>query len=141
MVTTNGCFDLLHVGHVRALKEAKTLGDVLVIGLNSDKSLAEYKPGRPIVPEAERKEILESLRWVNKVEIMDSAHVWLEDIAARAKEKDVRHVHVKGSEWKGGLPEPELAVVKKYGIHLVFMDRPEGGQSSSSLIAKIKALA
>src|SRR5205085_10183969 len=59
VVWTNGCFDLLHVGHVRGLQEARGLGDVLVVGVNSDASVRRLKgPGRPIVPEAERAELL-----------------------------------------------------------------------------------
>jgi len=53
IVFTNGCFDLIHVGHVRYLAEAKKMGDVLVIGLNSDDSVSAIKPGRPVIPEGE----------------------------------------------------------------------------------------
>ncbi len=53
IVFTNGCFDLIHVGHVRYLREAKSLGDILVIGLNADSSVSSIKPGRPVTPENE----------------------------------------------------------------------------------------
>src|SRR5436853_5770625 len=67
-VFTNGCFDLLHLGHVRYLQEARALGDFLIIGLNSDESTRSLKgPGRPLVPEAERAEILAALTCVDYV--------------------------------------------------------------------------
>ena len=61
IVFTNGCLDILHIGHVRYLKEASGLGDVLIVGLNSDSSMSRIKPGRPLTPEGERAEILSSL--------------------------------------------------------------------------------
>ena len=68
VVTTNGCFDVLHVGHVRYLQEARNLGDVLIVGVNSDKSVVELKgPTRPIVPQQERLEMLTALGCVNYV--------------------------------------------------------------------------
>jgi rfaE bifunctional protein nucleotidyltransferase chain/domain len=68
VVFTNGCFDLLHIGHVRYLEKAKALGDVLVVGVNSDTSVRELKgPQRPILPEEERTEILSSLGCVDYV--------------------------------------------------------------------------
>ena len=68
IVFTNGCFDLLHVGHVRYLKKAKTLGDVLIVGVNSDTSVRKLKgPKRPILPEEERVEILSGLGCVDYV--------------------------------------------------------------------------
>src|SRR5258708_5279484 len=70
VVWTNGCFDLLHAGHVRNFKEAKAQGDVLVVGINSDRSVQENKgPSRPIVPEAQRAEIVASLACVDQVVI------------------------------------------------------------------------
>jgi rfaE bifunctional protein nucleotidyltransferase chain/domain len=72
IVFTNGCFDLLHIGHVRYLEEAKTLGDVLVVGLNSDSSVRKLKgPKRPILPEEERAEILSGLGCVDYVILFD----------------------------------------------------------------------
>ena len=68
IVTTNGCFDLLHVGHLHLLAEAKGQGDVLIVGLNSDRSVRLLKgPHRPVVPEEERAEILLALEWVDYV--------------------------------------------------------------------------
>jgi len=72
IVFTNGCFDLLHIGHVRYLQEAKTLGDVLVVGVNSDTSVRKLKgPKRPILPEEERAEILSGLACVDYVTLFD----------------------------------------------------------------------
>jgi cytidyltransferase-like protein len=74
VVFTNGCFDLLHPGHVRLLERARALGDVLVVGLNSDRSLQEFKgPGRPLVPERERAEVMAALEAVDAVTIFDEA--------------------------------------------------------------------
>ena len=72
IVFTNGCFDLLHIGHVRYLEEAKTRGDVLVVGVNSDPSVRKLKgPKRPILPEEERAEILSGLGCVDYVTLFD----------------------------------------------------------------------
>jgi D-beta-D-heptose 7-phosphate kinase/D-beta-D-heptose 1-phosphate adenosyltransferase len=59
IVFTNGCFDIIHVGHVRYLREARKLGDILVVGLNSDRSVSSLKTGRPVNPEAQRAEVPE----------------------------------------------------------------------------------
>jgi len=68
VVFTNGCFDLLHVGHLRILREAKRLGDILIIGLNADRSVKKLKgPGRPLVPQRERAELLAALEPVDYV--------------------------------------------------------------------------
>jgi D-beta-D-heptose 7-phosphate kinase/D-beta-D-heptose 1-phosphate adenosyltransferase len=74
VVFTNGCFDLLHLGHVRYLEEAKALGDVLVVGVNSDSSVRKLKgPKRPILPEEERTEILSGLGCVDYITIFNEA--------------------------------------------------------------------
>jgi len=91
VVTTNGVFDILHVGHVRYLEQAKALGDVLVLGLNSDESVREIRdPRRPLIPEAERAEVLLALESVDYVFIFGENH----------PEKFLRaitpHIHVKG---------------------------------------------
>ena len=68
IVFTNGCFDIIHPGHTRYLRDASGLGDILVVGINSDRSVTAIKgPGRPILSEAERIEVLLSLRWVDAV--------------------------------------------------------------------------
>jgi len=94
IVFTNGCFDLLHVGHVRYLKAAKAEGDILVVGVNSDGSVRQIKgPRRPVVPEQERAEILASLGCVDFVTIFDEP----DPLAfIQALQPDVL---VKGADW------------------------------------------
>lgn len=72
IVFTNGCYDLIHLGHVRYLKEGKKLGDVLIVALNSDRSVRSLKgPPRPVIPQEERAEIVSALESVNYVTIFD----------------------------------------------------------------------
>jgi len=94
IVFTNGCFDLIHTGHVRYLREARALGDVLVVGLNSDASVKGLKEGRPIISESERAEVLAALEMVDYVVIFHEPTPW-ELI------NEVRpDVLVKGGDWK-----------------------------------------
>ena len=93
VVFTNGCFDILHPGHVRYLAEARSLGDVLVVGLNSDASVARLKPGRPINPEGARAEVLLALRSVDFVALFDEDTPYE---LIRALRPDVL---VKGGDW------------------------------------------
>jgi len=93
VVTTNGCFDILHVGHVRYLERAKSLGDLLIVGVNSDRSVRTNKgPSRPIVPERERTEVIASLKAVDAVFIFNDATPveWLRKLKP--------HIHVKGAD-------------------------------------------
>jgi D-beta-D-heptose 7-phosphate kinase/D-beta-D-heptose 1-phosphate adenosyltransferase len=94
VVFTNGCFDIIHLGHVRYLRDAKALGDVLVIGLNSDKSVSRIKPGRPINPEGHRAEILSSLEMVDYVTLFDEETPY--ELIKLLKPD----VLVKGGDWK-----------------------------------------
>ncbi len=97
LVFTNGCFDLLHVGHIRYLQEAKKQGDYLMIGLNSDKSVKKIKgKDRPIIPEKERAEVLAALQSVDFI-ILFNAETPYELIRAVKP-----HVLVKGGDWKSG---------------------------------------
>ncbi len=94
IVFTNGCFDLLHIGHVRYLEKAKALGDVLVIGVNSDSSVRKLKgPKRPILPEKERTEILSGLGCVDYITPFDEINP-LKLIASLQP-----NVLVKGGDW------------------------------------------
>jgi D-glycero-beta-D-manno-heptose 1-phosphate adenylyltransferase len=94
IVFTNGVFDLLHVGHLRYLQQARSLGDALIVGLNSDRSVRAIKgPTRPITPEEERAEILEALACVDGVVIFDEDTPWE---AISALQPDVL---VKGADW------------------------------------------
>ncbi|MCC6346934.1 MAG: D-glycero-beta-D-manno-heptose 1-phosphate adenylyltransferase [Nitrospirales bacterium] len=94
IVFTNGCFDILHIGHVRYLKEAKGLGDVLVVGVNADSSVGRLKPGRPIIAEAQRAEMLASLAAVDYVVLFS------EDTPFELIKSLMPDVLVKGGDWK-----------------------------------------
>ena len=94
VVFTNGCFDIIHLGHVRYLRDAKALGDILVIGLNSDKSVSNIKPGRPVNPEGHRAEILSSLEMVDYVTLFD------EETPYELIKFIKPDVLVKGGDWK-----------------------------------------
>jgi D-beta-D-heptose 7-phosphate kinase/D-beta-D-heptose 1-phosphate adenosyltransferase len=93
-VFTNGCFDIVHVGHIRYLREAKALGDILVIGLNSDASVGRLKQGRPVNPEDQRAEVLASLAMVDYVTIFN------EDTPYELIKSLMPEVLVKGGDWK-----------------------------------------
>jgi len=94
IVFTNGCFDIIHKGHVRYLRQAKALGDILIVGLNSDSSVRRIKPGRPINPEDDRAEVLSSLEMVDYVVIFD------EDTPYELIRFLRPHILVKGGDWK-----------------------------------------
>lgn len=94
IVFTNGCFDILHVGHIRYLEETKKLGDVLVLGLNSDSSVSSIKPGRPVVPEAQRAEVLSALSMVDYIVLFQ------EDTPYELIKAVRPDVLVKGADWK-----------------------------------------
>lgn len=132
IVFTNGCFDFLHVGHVRYLKAARAQGDVLVVGLNSDGSVRQIKgPGRPIVPEDERAEVLASLACVDFVTVFD------EPDPAMIIGILMPDVLVKGADW----PEDAIIgrdIVKGTGGRVVRIPLAEG-VSTSGLIEKILA--
>ena len=94
VVFTNGCFDLLHVGHVRYLNEARRLGDALIVGINSDRSVREIKgEPRPIVPEAERAEVIAALASVDYVFVFD------DPTPRQVIDTIVPDVLVKGADW------------------------------------------
>lgn len=95
IVFTNGCFDILHRGHVHYLNEAKKLGDVLLVGLNADESVHRLKgPTRPINNEADRKFVLENLKSVDHIEI------FTEDTPLNLINKIKPSILVKGGDWK-----------------------------------------
>jgi D-glycero-beta-D-manno-heptose 1-phosphate adenylyltransferase len=133
VVFTNGCFDLLHPGHTRYLAEARRLGDLLIVAVNSDRTVRELKgSSRPVVPESERAEVLAALRSVDYVTIFDDLtprHV----IACMLPQ-----ILVKGSDWGPnaivGREEVEAAGGKVVSVPVV------GGYSTSALIDKIKTL-
>ncbi|MDH5581400.1 MAG: D-glycero-beta-D-manno-heptose 1-phosphate adenylyltransferase [Bdellovibrionales bacterium] len=131
IIFTNGCFDILHSGHVQYLNEAKSLGDILVVGLNSDRSVKDLKgPLRPINSEKDRKFILENLKSVDFVEIFDQPTP-LELI------QNVRpDILVKGGDWKVEQIVGSDFVISHGGLvrSLVFKE----GQSTTNIIEKIK---
>ena len=95
LVLANGCFDLLHVGHVRYLQAARALGDALVVGLNSDASVRRLKgPGRPVMPAVERAELLAAVSGVDAVVVFD------EDTPLRLVEALLPDVIVKGGDYR-----------------------------------------
>jgi rfaE bifunctional protein nucleotidyltransferase chain/domain len=131
IVFTNGCFDLLHPGHIRSLELARELGDALVIGLNSDASVRQLKgEGRPVIAERERAEILVALERVDAVEIFD-APTPRELIAALLPD-----VLVKGGDWPGdqivGREEVEAAGGRVVSIPVV------PGYSTTAILRKIR---
>lgn len=119
IVLANGCFDLLHVGHVRYLDAARRLGDVLFVGVNSDAAVARLKgPGRPLMPAAERVELLSALRAVDHVVVFD-------DDTADALIAAIRpDVHAKGTDYT---PDsvPERETVRAYGGRVAIVGDPK----------------
>ena len=136
VVWTNGCFDLLHVGHIRNLQAARRLGDVLVVGLNSDASVRLIKgPMRPIMPEQERAEMVVSLACVDYVVIFG------EDTPEASLALLKPDIHCKGADYAppNGKPIPEASLVESYGGCIVFIPLIPG-TSTTDLIRRIKAL-
>jgi rfaE bifunctional protein nucleotidyltransferase chain/domain len=130
VVFTNGYFDLLHAGHVRYLREAASLGDLLVVGLNNDASARRFKgAGRPIVPETDRAEVLAALEMVDYVVIFPER-------TAEALVADLKpDVYVKGGDYT---PEtlPEARVVEAYGGQVKLVSYHED-RSTTGIIQKI----
>ena len=133
LVLANGCFDLLHVGHVRYLEAAKREGDVLVVAINSDESVRRNKgPTRPLVDEAERAEILTALRCVDYVTVFGETTA---DELIRALRPNV---HAKGTEWRAD-NVPELATVRAIGARVAICGDPKS-HSSSDLAKKARGV-
>lgn len=133
LVVTNGCFDLLHVGHVRYLKSARQLGDVLAVGLNGDQSVRELKgPGRPINNEKDRAEVLAALECVDLVVIFPEVR------ATRFLQAAAAGVYVKGGDYTTETLDPEeRAAIEKAGAEIRFVPF-EPGYSTSQLIQQLK---
>lgn len=129
IVFTNGCFDLLHVGHVRYLQEAKKLGDVLVVGVNSDASVKRLKgPTRPVQTESDRAEILAALGCV------DFTVIFTEDTPETLIRRVQPDILVKGGDWKIDQIVGSDFVLSRGGqvLSLQFVD----GKSTTKLIEK-----
>ena len=132
IVFTNGCFDLLHPGHIQSLEQARALGDALIVGINGDASVRELKgPGRPILPELERAEILAALECVDAVIIFHELTP-REIIAALLPD-----LLVKGGDWAGdqiiGREEVEAAGGRVVSVPVV------RGYSTTAILAKMRA--
>jgi rfaE bifunctional protein nucleotidyltransferase chain/domain len=134
VVFTNGCFDLLHVGHVRLLQAARALGDVLVVGLNDDEAVRALKgAGRPFMPAEERAELLAAL------EPVDYVIVW-PGTTFNALLADLQpDVYCKGGDYAPGAGKelPEKETVERYGGRLVLLPLV-AGRSTSGLIRRIR---
>jgi rfaE bifunctional protein nucleotidyltransferase chain/domain len=132
VVFTNGCFDLLHPGHVRYLQQARALGDTLIVALNSDRSVRELKgPARPILQEQERAEVIAALACVDYVLIFD------EPTPQRVIAALLPDVLVKGGDWsvESIVGREEVEAAGGQVLSLPFVD----GVSTSDIIARVLA--
>ena len=134
VVWTNGCFDLIHAGHVRSLQAAKALGDILIVGLNSDSSVRAIKgAGRPLVCEEDRAAVIAAL------ECVDYVTVFFETDPGAALAKLRPDIHCKGVDYQNRAI-PERAVVESYGGKIYFLPWLEG-RSTSGLVERIRGEA
>lgn len=130
VVFANGCFDVLHVGHVRYLQGARELGDVLIVGINSDEQVAIQKgAGRPVLPASERAELVAALESVTYVTIFDEPTV--EQLLLALKPD----VHAKGTDYTIDTV-PERDVVRSYGGQVAIVGDPKD-HSTSAIIARL----
>jgi D-glycero-beta-D-manno-heptose 1-phosphate adenylyltransferase len=131
LVTTNGCFDLLHTGHVRYLADAAALGDLLVVGVNADTVVQKLKgTGRPLQKEYDRAALVASLKMV------DAAFVFYEDDPRAFLEILKPDIHVKGGDYTKDIIEREI--VEKNGGRIEIVPYVKG-YSTSSLVSKIRS--
>ena len=130
IVTINGSFDMLHAGHVRSLKEAKAQGDVLIVGLNSDKSVKAYKSiYRPIIPQDQRAFMLEAIEYVDYIVVMDEP-----EIAAPLIRAVKPSVHANSAEY--GANCVEAPAIKEVGARL-FMIPKYDDISTTNIIKRV----
>ena len=136
LVATNGCFDLLHLGHVRYLQAARALGDALVVGVNGDDSARELKgPGRPLNNEKERAEVLAALECVDFVTIFPELR------ATRFIETAAPAIYAKGGDYTAEtLNTEERATLQKIGAEIRIIPF-EKGYSTSRLIERLRDIA
>lgn len=133
IVMANGCFDLLHVGHVRYLEAARSLGDLLVVALNSDTSIRDLKgPGRPVMSELDRAEIVAALTAVDYVIIFSEPDVRRLLLTLRP------HIQAKGTDYTEETV-PEREVVLGYGGQVRIAGDPKD-HSTRDLLARIRAM-
>ena len=130
IVLANGCFDLLHVGHIRYLEGAKGLGDVLVVGVNSDAQVRAQKgAGRPFMPERERAEVIAAIRAVDFVTIFHEPTVEQLLLSIRPD------IHAKGTDYTED-SVPERDVVRFYGGRVAIVGDPKD-HSSTEMVSKV----
>ena len=130
IVLANGCFDVVHVGHVRYLAGAREHGDVLVVGVNSDDQVARLKaPGRPVLPAVERAELVAALESVTYVTVFDEPTV--EELLLALKPD----VHAKGTDYTED-SVPERNVVRSYGGKVAIVGDPKD-HSTSAILARL----
>lgn len=136
VVWTNGCFDLVHAGHIRSFRDAKALGDILIVGLNSDASVRTNKGDlRPVVNQDDRAELIAALEMVDYVTIFDDA------TPVRVLSLLRPDIHCKGAEYANGArPVPERDTVLSYGGQIRFLPF-HPGRSTTELIERIVASA
>jgi len=135
LVATNGCFDLLHVGHIRYLNAARELGDALIVGINGDQSVRELKgAGRPVNSERDRAEIVAALECVDLVAIFPDVR------ATRFLELAAPDVYVKGGDYnQDTLNAEERRVLQKIGAKIDIVPF-EHGYSTSDLLARLSRM-
>ena len=133
VVGTNGCFDILHVGHVRYLEHARSLGDALIVGINGDKSVRELKgEGRPLNQQRDRAEIISALASVDAVVVFEEVR------ATRFLEAIQPSLYVKGGDYSPDTLNPEeLAVLKRAGSEIQIIPF-ESGYSTTGLLDRLK---
>jgi rfaE bifunctional protein nucleotidyltransferase chain/domain len=130
IVLANGCFDVLHVGHIRYLEGAKALGDLLVVGVNADSQVREQKGlNRPLVPERERAELIAALRAVDFVTIFTEPTVEALLLSLRPD------IHAKGTDYTEE-SVPERDVVRSYGGRVAIVGDPKD-HSSTEMVRKV----
>jgi D-glycero-beta-D-manno-heptose 1-phosphate adenylyltransferase len=133
LVFTNGCFDLIHVGHVRYLRSAKSLGKTLVVGLNSDRSVQQLKGlSRPIVPEDQRAEVMAALKPV------DAVIIFPEPTAIEMIEAISPDIYAKGGDYSIETL-PEASTVNRYGGKIVLI-QIEVPSSTTKIVQRIKSM-
>ncbi len=131
IVTTNGCFDIIHAGHVQFLKTCKSFGDVLIVGVNSDKSVSALKgPTRPINPLNYRMAVLDAIKYVDIVTWFD------ETLPNNFLEKVKPTIHIKGGDYDAE-KLPERKVIEKYGGKVKIVPLLPG-ISTTNIVEKIK---
>jgi rfaE bifunctional protein nucleotidyltransferase chain/domain len=132
VVFTNGCYDLLHVGHIRFLKQARSEGDLLVLALNSDDSVRRMKgPTRPLIPATDRLEIMAALRWVDAVTLFE------EDTPRELIAELLPDVLVKGADWSHFIAGKEEVLAAGGRVLTIPIEQ---GYSTTNIVNKILRL-